>query len=419
MDVRRFGTAYRSPAYTLARARETYETYYDIEYPGHERQAGRPLRLSSAYPWHAAHGASFGEKAGWERVNFYAANVGAAGGAEALRPRGWAGRLWSPAIVAEHRAARERAALFDESSFSKLEVTGPGAAALLARACANDVVRETGRVTYTQVLNARGGIEADVTVTRLGEERFLVVTGTAFGPRDLAWLRARARAEDLERHVRVDDVTAAWATFALWGPARPGRARAADPRRRVRRRLRLHAGAGRHRGRRPRPRAARDLRRRAGLGAVLPGRVRRRAVARAVGGRPGARPRGRRLPGHRHAAPGEGLPRVGRGHRARRHAAEAGLAWCVRRRRRLPRRRGAARPGAAHPAALPRPRRRALGRAGQRAGPPRRRRGGPGHEWGLRADGGPVRSPTPRSRPASTSERAWRSTCSAPGCRGP
>ena len=73
-------------------------------------------------------------------------------------------------------------------------------------------------MTYTQVLNARGGIEADVTVTRLGEERFLVVTGTAFGPRDLAWLRARARAEDLERHVRVADVTAAWATFALWGP---------------------------------------------------------------------------------------------------------------------------------------------------------------------------------------------------------
>src|SRR3954468_2074573 len=218
MDVRRFGAAYRSPAYTLARARETYETYYDIEYPGHERQAGRPLRLSSAWSWHAAHGASFGEKAGWERVNFYAPNEPAGGGAEARRPRGWAGRLWSPAIVAEHVAARERAALFDESSFSKLEVTGPGAAALLARACANDVVREAGRVTYTQVLNARGGIEADVTVTRVAEERFLVVTGTAFGPRDLAWLRARARADGLERHVRVDDVTAAWSTFALWGP---------------------------------------------------------------------------------------------------------------------------------------------------------------------------------------------------------
>jgi glycine cleavage system aminomethyltransferase T/glycine/D-amino acid oxidase-like deaminating enzyme len=218
MDVRRFGTAYRSPAYTLARARETYETYYDIEYPGHERQAGRPLRLSSAWSWHAAHGASFGEKAGWERVNFYAPNEPAADGAEALRPRGWAGRLWSPAIVAEHVAARERVALFDESSFAKLEVTGPGAAALLSRACANDVVREAGRVTYTQVLNARGGIEADVTVTRLAEERFLVVTGTAFGPRDLAWLRARARADGLERHVRVDDVTAAWSTFALWGP---------------------------------------------------------------------------------------------------------------------------------------------------------------------------------------------------------
>ena len=70
MDVRRFGAAYRSPSYTLTRTVENYETYYDIAYPGHERTAGRPLRTTPAYPWHAAHGASFGEKSGWERVNF-------------------------------------------------------------------------------------------------------------------------------------------------------------------------------------------------------------------------------------------------------------------------------------------------------------------------------------------------------------
>jgi glycine cleavage system aminomethyltransferase T/glycine/D-amino acid oxidase-like deaminating enzyme len=213
MDVRRFGAHHRSPRYTLARARETYETYYDIEFPGHERRAGRPLRRSSVYAWHAAHGAAFGEKAGWERVNWYEAN--AAAGDEALRPRGWAGRLWSPAIGAEHVGTRERAGLFDESSFAKLEIEGPGAAALLERVCSNRVAREVGRVTYTQMLNRRGGIEADVTVTRLADERFVLFTGTAFGGHDHAWLRRHAPRDGA---VRIADVTAAWATFALWGP---------------------------------------------------------------------------------------------------------------------------------------------------------------------------------------------------------
>jgi len=110
MDIRRFGPHYRSPSYTLKRAKEVYETYYDIRYPGHEREAGRPLRTSSAYPWHAEHGAAFGEKSGWERVNWYESNAPA--GDESLRPRGWAGMHWSAAIGAEHRATRERVAVF-------------------------------------------------------------------------------------------------------------------------------------------------------------------------------------------------------------------------------------------------------------------------------------------------------------------
>ena len=131
MDIRRFGGHYRSPRYTLARTREVYETYYDIKFPRHEREAGRPLRVSPAYAWHCRHGAAFGEKSGWERVNWYEVNEAA--GDEALRPRGWAGRHWSPAIGAEARACRETAALFDESSFAKLEVSGAGAAAFLER----------------------------------------------------------------------------------------------------------------------------------------------------------------------------------------------------------------------------------------------------------------------------------------------
>src|SRR3954469_5884994 len=123
MDIRRFGAQYRSPAYTHARIKETYETYYDIRYPNHEREAGRPLRISPATPWHREHGAAFGEKSGWERVNWYESN-GAAGD-ESLRPRGWAGQHWSPAIGAEHRATREGVAIFDETSFAKMEIEGP------------------------------------------------------------------------------------------------------------------------------------------------------------------------------------------------------------------------------------------------------------------------------------------------------
>jgi 4-methylaminobutanoate oxidase (formaldehyde-forming) len=213
MDSRRFGAAYRSRDYALARTKEVYETYYDVKYPGHERQAGRPLRVSPAYQRLQELSAAFGEKSGWERANWFEPN--AERGDPELRPRGWAGKLWSPAIGAEHRACREAAALFDETSFAKIEVTGPGAAGFLERLCANRVAREVGRVTYTQMLNARGGIECDFTVARLGEERFRIVTGTAFGQHDLAWIRQHAPEDG---SVHVADVTSAYACFGLWGP---------------------------------------------------------------------------------------------------------------------------------------------------------------------------------------------------------
>jgi len=213
MDIRRFGAHFRSPSYTLKRTQEVYETYYDIRYPGHERLAGRPLRTSSAYPWHSEHDAAFGEKSGWERVNWYESNASA--GDESLRPRGWAGMHWSPAIGAEHRGTRERAGLFDESSFSKLEVSGPGAADFLEGLCDNRVAGEVGTIAYTQMLNRRGGIECDFTVTRVEQELFSIVTGTAFGNHDLSWIRRHAPRDG---SVRCADVTARWACFALWGP---------------------------------------------------------------------------------------------------------------------------------------------------------------------------------------------------------
>jgi len=212
MDSRRFGRHYESREYTLARTIEIYSTYYDVKYPGHERQAGRPLRVSPTYPRTKELGAVFGEKSGWERVNWFEPN--AASGDESLRPRGWAGRLWSPAIGAEHVACRTTAALFDETSFAKIEIAGEEAADFLEGLCANRVARAVGAITYTQMLNQRGGIECDFTVTRLAEDRFRIVTGTAFGRHDLAWIRLHAPAG-----IQVEDVTSKLACLGLWGPA--------------------------------------------------------------------------------------------------------------------------------------------------------------------------------------------------------
>jgi len=222
MDVRRFGgQQWRSRRYTLERTTEVYATYYDIHYPGEERQSGRPLRVSPAYDRLARLGASFGEKSGWERPNWFEPNAddprfGDREALERLRPRGWAGRHWSPAIAAEALATRRGVAIFDETSFAKIEVGGPGAVAFLDRLCANRIDVEAGGVVYTNLLNARGGIECDLTVTRVAADRFLLITGTAFGQHDLGWLRKHLPDDG---RVVLDDVTSARACFGVWGPA--------------------------------------------------------------------------------------------------------------------------------------------------------------------------------------------------------
>jgi glycine cleavage system T protein len=212
MDLRRFGAPYRNRNYTLVRTVEVYSTYYDIHYPNEERQAGRPLRVSPTYQRLLELGASFGEKSGWERPNWFEPNAEAT---ELTRPAGWAGHHWSAAIAAEHRATRERAGLFDETSFSKIEIGGPGALGFLQYLCDNEMDRPVGSITYTQMLNRLGGIECDFTVTRLDAERFFIVTGTAFGNHDLGWMR-KHQPED--GSVVIDDVTAEHACLGIWGP---------------------------------------------------------------------------------------------------------------------------------------------------------------------------------------------------------
>jgi 4-methylaminobutanoate oxidase (formaldehyde-forming) len=215
MDIRRFGAYTASRKYIATRVNEIYSTYYDISYPLKERSSARELRLSPVYYRLRELGAVCGEKSGWERPNWFASNEPLAEGQNWPVPQGWAARFWSPAIGAEHQATRERVALFDETSFSKLEVAGPGALAFLQYITDNQMDQPIGAITYTQMLNRRGGIECDLTVTRLAADRFQIITGTAFGIHDLAWIRSHAPADG---SVVVRDVTSSRCCIGVWGP---------------------------------------------------------------------------------------------------------------------------------------------------------------------------------------------------------
>jgi 4-methylaminobutanoate oxidase (formaldehyde-forming) len=174
---------------------------------------GRNLRLSPTYSRLRDLGASFGEKTGWERVNYIKSYEGLA--RHGHEPKGWAHHNWSRAIGYEHLMTRKTAALFDETSFNKFEVCGPGALGYLNRVCTNQIDRPIGSVVYTQCLNPSGGIECDFTVTRLDDERFFIVTGTAFGQHDSSWLRLNMPDDG---SVTLEDVTSKYACIGMWGP---------------------------------------------------------------------------------------------------------------------------------------------------------------------------------------------------------
>jgi glycine cleavage system T protein len=213
LDVRRFGTNYTSQDYILNRTIETYTKYYDIHYPGEERMSGRNLRLSPTYTRMREMGAFFGERSGWERVNYMKSYESLA--RHGHEPKGWAHHNWSRAIGYEHLMTRKTAGMFDETSFNKFEVSGPGALGFLNHVCANQIDRPVGTVVYTQCLNSRGGIEGDFTVTRLEEQKFLIITGTAFGKHDSSWLRINMPEDG---SVTLEDVSSAYACIGLWGP---------------------------------------------------------------------------------------------------------------------------------------------------------------------------------------------------------
>jgi 4-methylaminobutanoate oxidase (formaldehyde-forming) len=213
LDVRRFGPNYNNIDYVAARTLETYTQYYDIHYPGEERMSRRNVRVSPTYFRLRDLGCHFGEKMGWERPNWFRKYEELA--THGHEPKGWMRHNWSRAIGYEHLTTRENAGLFDETSFNKFEVKGSGALKFLNYVCANQIDVPIGNIVYTQALNKRGGIECDFTVTRLAEDKFFIVTGTALGQHDMSWLSLQMPDDG---SVVIEDVGSNYACICLWGP---------------------------------------------------------------------------------------------------------------------------------------------------------------------------------------------------------
>ncbi len=210
VDIRRFSSLHRDDAWVRTRTSEACAKHYGMAWPHEEHESGRPRLTSPLYQRLAARRACFGSKLGWERPNWFARP-----GEDPRDQYSFGRQNWFEAVGEEHQACRERAALFDQSSFAKFEIKGKDAEAALSWICANDVSRPPGRLTYTQMLNSRGCIECDLTVGRLAEDRYYIVTGTGFRCHDAAWIRQNIPA-GLEAH--LDDVTEDWATLSLMGP---------------------------------------------------------------------------------------------------------------------------------------------------------------------------------------------------------
>ena len=209
VDVRRFARTQSNPRYLHERTKEALGRLYAMHWPGLQAVTARDVRRSPLYDRLASAGACFGELAQWERANWFAPP-----GVEPVDHYSFGRQNWFPYVAEEHMAAREAVALFDLTSFSKIEATGPDALRLLQHVCTNDVDVPVGKVVYTLFLNGRGGIENDGTVTRVDEDRFLVLTPTATQHRTLEWLRTHGKGMS----VTLVDVTSGSATLALMGP---------------------------------------------------------------------------------------------------------------------------------------------------------------------------------------------------------
>ena len=206
-DLRRFGDFHSGTRALHERAVHAYGSYYHLHYPGEELTVARDARRSPLWQILKGCGAVYGSKFGWERPNWFSSP------GMQDKPSFEGKPNWFDAVAAEHRATRERVALFDLSSFTKFEVTGKGAFQALQRIAANDLDKPDGSVIYTQLCNEKGGIEADLTVVRLASDRFYVVTGSGFGVRDGGWIR-----KNLPDGLELRDITSSRAVINLQGP---------------------------------------------------------------------------------------------------------------------------------------------------------------------------------------------------------
>lgn len=208
VDIRRFGSVHRSTDWVRARTLEAYGKHYTIAWPSEEMRSARPARRSPLYGHLKAAGACFGEKLGWERPNWFAGP-----GEEPVDRYSYLRPGWWEAVAREHRAAREGAVVIDQTSFAKFRLKGRDAAKALAFVVSGRVNRPVGSLTYTQMLNAKGGIEADVTVARVAEDEFYITTGTGFATHDFNWI-----SRNLSGDCQLSDVTSGHAVLSLMGP---------------------------------------------------------------------------------------------------------------------------------------------------------------------------------------------------------
>jgi 4-methylaminobutanoate oxidase (formaldehyde-forming) len=212
----RFGPVHRDHRYVAELAKETYRYYYFLRYPYDADEWGRPRRTSALHHRMQDLGAVFGAKHGWERPeHFEPGRPWRRAGAD-QRGFSWTRPPWFELQAEEHRAFRERVGMIDMTSFGKIELDGPGALPLLERVAGNSIARPVGTVVYTQLLDRRGGIAGDVTITRLGANRFRLVTGAGYVNSDLGWLRLEQRDED--GPVVIRETTEELCVVGMWGP---------------------------------------------------------------------------------------------------------------------------------------------------------------------------------------------------------
>lgn len=212
VDIRRFGRPHFDTDWIRARTYEAYGKHYTMAWPSEEHDSGRPCRKSPLYETLKDDGAVFGEKLGWERPNWFA---DIAGGEEPRDIYTFGRPNWHGPVGREHKAAREAAVLFDQTSFAKFVLKGPDAQAALSWIAAGDVNKPIGSLIYTQMLNDSGGIECDLTCVRMAENEYYIVTGTGFATHDFDHIEKNI---PVGMNAQLVDVTSAYSVLSLFGP---------------------------------------------------------------------------------------------------------------------------------------------------------------------------------------------------------